>query len=93
MFHIDGASAADVAHQTTGAAAALQHGGGEAVADGEIIAAATHQTTGGGAADPDILLVFAAELVTGGAQVDLTALNGGAAPEGASQTAGIAARR
>ena len=42
MFHIDGAGAADIAHQTAGVAAALQHGGGEAVADGEIIAAATH---------------------------------------------------
>ena len=90
VLHIDGAGAADVAHQTAGAASALQHRGGEAVADGEVMTTAAHQTTGGGAADPDILLVFAAELVTGGAQVDLTALNGGAAPEGAGQTADIA---
>ncbi len=84
--------AVGASHQPAGAFGALDHGGGKTVGDGEIAAAGIfHQPACDIAADPDILLCFGAEPVTGVAEIDLAAVHDGVAAQPAGQPARAAA--
>ena len=91
----DAGRAACKAHQPTCAGAALQNGGGKAAGNRQApTAGAAHKAAcGSAAAEPHILLGFPAELIPGGAEIDLTALHRCGAAEAAHKAACISGCR